>query len=224
VSKSLTHKGERTRQHILDTAIRLFTSKGYDETTMRDIAEEANCSLGLAYRYFARKEDLVLAIYADFASKSEAHIETLEPGTVADRFYRTMLHKLEQMTPYREMIGAVFGAAMNPKSEIAVLGASTGIIRDRMTRVFKVAIAGAADAPKEPQVTHFAVLLYSVHLLTLLFWWYDQTPDQRATYDLVKFTRDILVLVRPFLVLPPVAKSLARLAGIVEAVFGGDPS
>jgi AcrR family transcriptional regulator len=153
---------------------------------------------------------------------SEAHIETLKPGTVADRFYQTMLHKLEQMNPYREMIGAVFGAAMNPKSDIAVLGANTANIRERMTHAFKAAVAGATDSPKEPQVTHMAVLLYSVHLLTLLFWWYDRTPDQRATYDLVKFMRDGLVLARPFLVLPPVAKSLARLAEIVETVFGGE--
>ncbi len=221
---ALTPKARRTRQQILDTATRLFVSKGYDETTMRDIAAEAGCSLGLAYRYFARKEDMVLAVYQDFAAKSEAHVETLEPGMMADRFHQTMLHKLEQMAPYREMIGALFTAAMNPKSDIAVLGANTGDIRDRMTQVFKVAIAGATDAPKEPQVTHLAIVLYSVHLLTLLFWWYDRTPEQRATHELVKFMRDSFVLVRPFLMLPPFAKSLARVAGIVESVFGGQPS
>jgi len=217
----LTAKAQRTRQNILDTAMRLFTAKGYEETTMRDIAAEAGCSLGLAYRYFARKEDMVLAVYQDFAAKSEAHVETLERGTVADRFHQTMLHKLEQMAPYRAMIGALFEAAMNPKSDIAVLGTNTGDIRDRMTQVFKVAIAGATDAPKEPQVTHLAILMYSVHLLTLLFWWYDRTPEQRATHELVKFMRDSFVLVRPFLMLPPVGKSLARVARIVESVFGG---
>jgi hypothetical protein len=133
-----------------------------------------------------------------------------------------MVHKLEQMVPYREMIGALFGAAMNPRSDIAVLGTKTGDIRERMTQVFKVAIAGATDAPKEPQVTHLAIVLYSVYLLTLLFWWYDRTPNQRATHELVKFMRDSFVLVRPFLMLPPFGKSLARVAGIVESVFGGE--
>ncbi len=221
-AKPLTAKAQRTRQHILETAIRLFATKGYEETTMRDIAAEAECSLGLAYRYFARKEDLVLALYQDLAAKSEAEVETLEPGTLADRYQATMVLKLKQVTPYRETLGALFGSAMNPKSDIAVLGANTAVIRDRMTNVFKTAITGAIDALEEPQATHVANLLYSIHLLTLLFWLYDRTPNQRATYELVKFTRDTLALVRPFLALPLAAKALVRLATIVEPVFGGD--
>ena len=59
---TLTPKGERTREHLLDTALRLFTSAGYEATTMRDIAAAAECSLGLAYRYFASKEEFVLAL------------------------------------------------------------------------------------------------------------------------------------------------------------------
>jgi AcrR family transcriptional regulator len=219
---SRTAKGEHTRQHILDTAISLFNERGYEETTMRDIAEAAECSLGLAYRYFARKEDMVLALYGELAAQSEAQAEMLPPGTIAERFYHTMIHKLEQVTPYRETLGALFGAAMNPKSDIAVLGDNTATIRKRMTNVFQIASAGATDAPKEPQASQMARLLFSVHLLILLFWLYDRTPGQRATDDLVKFVRDTMMLARPFLVLPPAARSLERLAAIVGSVFGGE--
>jgi AcrR family transcriptional regulator len=219
---TLTPKAQRTRKSILDEAIHLFTTKGYEATTMRDIAAAAETSLGLAYRYFARKEDLVMALYQDLAAQSEAQVETLAPGTLVDRYYQTMLNKLEQVTPYRETLSALFSAAMNPHSVIAVLGAGTSAIRDQMTNVIKVAVLGATDAPKEPQATHLASLLYSLHLLILLFWLYDRTPDQKATYELVKFMRDTLALVRPFLMLPPVAKSLTRLAGIIGSVFGGE--
>lgn len=60
---AITSKGERTREHILDTALRLFSEQGYEQTTMRGIAAAAETSLGLAYRYFTSKEDLVLALY-----------------------------------------------------------------------------------------------------------------------------------------------------------------
>ena len=220
---SRTAKGERTRQHILDTAISLFNERGYEETTMRDIAEAANYSLGLAYRYFARKEDMVLALYGELAAQTAAQVERLPAGTIAERFYHIMVHKLGQVTPYRDTLGALFGAAMNPKSDIAVLGDNTAIIRQRMTNVFRAAIIGARDALKEPQAMQMARLIYSAHLLILLFWLYDRTPGQRATDDLVKFMRDTMTLARPFLVLPPVARSLERLAAIVGSVFGGDP-
>src|ERR671920_2372972 len=52
----LTPKALRTRERILEAALRLFAERGYEATTMRDVAREAGASLGLAYRYFASKE------------------------------------------------------------------------------------------------------------------------------------------------------------------------
>jgi hypothetical protein len=57
--------------------------------------------------------------------------------------------------------------------------------------------------------------------MTLLFWISDRSPDYKTTYQLLDFSRDTLGLIRGALVLPPVAKGMMRLAGIVEQVFGG---
>src|SRR5438067_13611060 len=70
----LTPKGQRTRALILDSALALFAEKGYAATTMRDIAGRAGCSLGLAYRYYARKEDLILAFYERWALELEEEV------------------------------------------------------------------------------------------------------------------------------------------------------
>lgn len=54
---------DRTRQlasrEILDTALRLFTEQGYDETTIAQIAREAGVSQRTLFRYFGAKEDLL---------------------------------------------------------------------------------------------------------------------------------------------------------------------
>jgi AcrR family transcriptional regulator len=219
---SLTPKAERTRQHIFETAIRLFTAKGYEATTMRDIAAEADCSLGLTYRYFARKEDLALALYRQLASDTEGYIRTLPPGTLVARFHQVMRYKLAQVNPYREAIGGLFSAAMTPNSGVTVLGDSAADVREQMTAAFRALILSATDAPKEPQVTYLATLLYSAHLAFLLFWVYDRTPETRATHQLLDLARDGLTLARPLLMLPPVAKTLARLATIMGEIFGGE--
>ena len=52
-----------TRQRVLAAALKLFRRRGFDRTTMRDVAEEAGMSLGAAYYYFASKEAIVLAYY-----------------------------------------------------------------------------------------------------------------------------------------------------------------
>ncbi|WP_294466108.1 TetR/AcrR family transcriptional regulator [uncultured Anaerofustis sp.] len=49
---------EERKQEILDTAMRLFSIKGYNETTMADIAKEMNVVKGLCYRYFDSKQKL----------------------------------------------------------------------------------------------------------------------------------------------------------------------
>lgn len=53
----------RTRQlasqEILETALRLFTAQGYDETTIAQIAREAGVSQRTLFRYFGTKEELL---------------------------------------------------------------------------------------------------------------------------------------------------------------------
>ncbi|MFD8708562.1 TetR/AcrR family transcriptional regulator [Kitasatospora sp. NPDC059648] len=54
---------DRTRQlaaqEILQTALRLFTQQGYDETTIAQIAREAGVSQRTLFRYFGTKEELI---------------------------------------------------------------------------------------------------------------------------------------------------------------------
>lgn len=54
----ITKDPEERRQEILDTAIRLFCEKGYEKTSISDIAREMNVAQGLCYRYFPSKEIL----------------------------------------------------------------------------------------------------------------------------------------------------------------------
>ncbi len=217
---ALTPKGERTRERILDTALALFADQGYEATTMRDIAGTAGCSLGLAYRYFTGKEDLVLALYGRLAENLEAAAGELPPGTIADRFARAMQIKLALVAPHRAPLGALFAATLTPSSGIAVFGAGTGDVRARVEAVFHLVVSGAADALRGRQAEDLATVLYAGHLALLLFSFHDRTPDGRATREVVAFARDTLALVRPFLRLPPVARALARLARALRPVIG----
>jgi len=54
----LTPKARRTRERIFEVALGLFGERGYEATTMRDIARAAGASVGLTYRYYASKEVL----------------------------------------------------------------------------------------------------------------------------------------------------------------------
>lgn len=72
---------DERKQEILDAAIRVFSKKGYDRTSISDIAKEIGISQGLCYRYFPSKEaiyDAGIEQYAEFIvaqNKKRAHLE-----------------------------------------------------------------------------------------------------------------------------------------------------
>lgn len=57
------------REMLLNTAWKLFRQKGYQNTTMRDILEEARCSKGRFYYYFSAKAELLDSLSEIFDQK-----------------------------------------------------------------------------------------------------------------------------------------------------------
>ena len=55
-------RSEKSKQQILDAALKLFSHKGYGATSVRDIAEEANLSKGNVYHHFPDKETIFRAL------------------------------------------------------------------------------------------------------------------------------------------------------------------
>jgi AcrR family transcriptional regulator len=54
------HK-QQTRSAILEAAMRLFTEKGYERTSITDLAREAGIGKGTIYSYFRTKSEIFLA-------------------------------------------------------------------------------------------------------------------------------------------------------------------
>src|SRR5262249_55873456 len=69
-----TPRAEDTRRRIYESALKLFREKGFEQTTMRDIAAKAGVALGAAYYYFSSKEAIVLAFYQEMQESSHDSI------------------------------------------------------------------------------------------------------------------------------------------------------
>jgi TetR/AcrR family fatty acid metabolism transcriptional regulator len=59
---STRNKSENTRVRIIDAARKLFAERGYQQTTVIEIAQEARLSEAAMYEYFKGKEDLLLTV------------------------------------------------------------------------------------------------------------------------------------------------------------------
>jgi AcrR family transcriptional regulator len=56
-------EGTTTRDRILDVALDLFIEKGYDKTSLREIAEQLRLTKAALYYHFASKGDILMALH-----------------------------------------------------------------------------------------------------------------------------------------------------------------
>lgn len=70
-----------TRDTIVETAVRLFVERGFDDVTIASIATAAGVSERTVYRYFPAKEDLVLerGEFGAFLDALDAHPPDVAP-------------------------------------------------------------------------------------------------------------------------------------------------
>ncbi|MFE7616260.1 TetR family transcriptional regulator [Streptomyces sp. NPDC057496] len=87
-------KKRRTRDALLHTALDLFTTQGYEETTVDEIVDAVEVSQRTFFRYFASKEEAVFAIQE----------------MVESRFLAELRQRPAEETPFEALRGAVLRA------------------------------------------------------------------------------------------------------------------
>ncbi len=211
-----TPKSEQTRAHILETAKRLFREQGFQNTTLRRIADEADVAVGLSYRYFPQKEDLALALYLELADQLEEATRHGKSAPLADGFASSMRKKLRLLAPHREALAALFAASLTSAGAVSVVGAAAAPVRERVRAVFRRVVEHATDLPALDAGERSALVsvLYGAHLLVVLAWLVDKRAST-ATY--VAVSNDALARVIPFLSLPPVRAALVQVARSVDS-------
>lgn len=88
------------RQHqILDAASSLFKMRGYDQTSIDDIAREADIARGTVFYNFESKEDIVFALRIRSVDEAkERALELLSSGTPALKCIESFLVEVAQWT------------------------------------------------------------------------------------------------------------------------------
>jgi AcrR family transcriptional regulator len=105
-------KSERSRRHILDAALELFSHHGYGATSVRDIAEAAKVSTGSVYHHFADKETIFRTLLDEYwvmlADPEFPFNRALATGVFPDNL-EELGHAAEQMlTQYRPYVALIY--------------------------------------------------------------------------------------------------------------------
>jgi AcrR family transcriptional regulator len=222
-ARTKTRKGEQTRAQILDTALRLFRERGYEETTMRAIAEEAGVSLGNAYYYFKSKEHLIQAFYERTHHEHLAasrEVLDRERG-LRERLLGVMRAKLDTIMPYHQFSGILFKTAADPKSPLNPFSEDSLPVRQQSTELFAEVVTGADTRLTAELTAELPNLLWVYHMGIILYWIHDKSPGCEKSYRLMDRSVKLVLRLASLFQFPLLRPFLRELLGMVSDLRGG---
>lgn len=128
---------EEKSQLIINTALKVFSEKGYDNATIADIAKSAKVSMGLPLYYFTNKEELACQAL-EFSSKQITHsilkdITGNSPEEIAESFINSFRKNIKIYPDFYPFYFEMWSASRRNK---------------KIKKVFKTALDNTINATK----------------------------------------------------------------------------
>jgi TetR/AcrR family transcriptional regulator, cholesterol catabolism regulator len=125
MTKSAKSRGsydpERTRQLLVDSAIKLFSERGFSGTSMQDIVAGAGVTKGAFYHHFESKEDVLKLIHDQFLEAQAQEMERIQAefSSPVDQLRETIKMSVRSVVEYREHVAIFFQERRNLTGERA---------------------------------------------------------------------------------------------------------
>lgn len=219
----VTARAEDTRRKIYDAAMAMFREKGFNETTMRDIASKAGVALGGAYYYFSSKDAFVLEFYRDMQEQSNELIPCALAGKkkLKDRLRALLEKRLELLAPNRKFCAALFGHAPDSTDPLSPFSSESRRIREAAVDHMRLALEGSDSKIPDDLKPRLPYLLWLYQMAIIMYWLYDHSPNQERTQRLMDKSLNLLVNLLRISSLP-LMKPLRKTA--LELVESATPS
>jgi len=191
-------KKQRTREAIVDAAFKLFAERGFDGTTIADIADAADIAPRTFFSYFPSKDDVVFHDFEETQATIASWLRDREPGTNAIDALRagiaSAVDELEHARPREKRLRArlvrenqsLAAHSEHLKSRLGDLlaeavaedlGDAPGDLRPRLVAAAFVAVIGVIEEMPEDGLEHSAETIDS--LLAFLRGGLAALQDQR---------------------------------------------
>jgi AcrR family transcriptional regulator len=106
-------RGVQRVAELLDAGAALFAENGYETTTMTQIAERADASIGSLYQFFPSKELLAEALFARYVERVTSLLEDLSkraPGLSPPRLANRLIDLMLEVRSDRDCAAALSGS------------------------------------------------------------------------------------------------------------------
>jgi AcrR family transcriptional regulator len=216
-----TPKAEETGKRILDSALDLFRDKGFDATTMRDIAQKAEVATGAAYYYYPSKDAIVTDFYERSCAEMQSQIEAALVGAkgLENRLRELIAVKLAYFTPNRSVLRSLLRNGADPRHPLSPFSPETARIRAIDIDWFgRILVDCGIRIPKDLE-PHVPGVLWFFQMGVIFFWVIDDSPKQSRTTRLLELAvKSVVTLLRvsSLPLMRPLRKTALQLIEIVK--------
>jgi AcrR family transcriptional regulator len=218
--KPTVPKSEATRARILESALATFRERGFEKSTMREIAAAAGVALGAAYYYFDSKDAIVMAFYQRAQQEMTPSLDAIlaEAKTFEARLRGLITYKFKYFSANRALLGAL-SAHVDPAHPLSPFSQETAAIREQDTALFARAVEDSRVKLPSNIRPYLPRLLWLYQMGLLLFWVYDHSPKQARTQILFDKTLKMMLVTLRLAGLP-FMRPIHRLTGeLLEIIY-----
>jgi AcrR family transcriptional regulator len=137
--KSWTHRSDN-RERLIDAGYTVLSERGYEATTVKEVAHVAGVSPGLFHYYFASKEELLVAVLREAGVRYGRLMSELRAAVPPERFleaaFATIRERVVQEPGWYRLRFELFALGLRNPALLPVLGEMLGFIRQVFTRAF----------------------------------------------------------------------------------------
>lgn len=109
----------KTKRKIFNTAIKLFSEKGYDNASVEDITAIAGVAKGSLYYHFAKKEDIFDMLLQEGIGllKNSVEIKTKKCTSSLDKIKAVILIEIKVIVKYEDFLNVVLSQIWGEKEK-----------------------------------------------------------------------------------------------------------
>jgi AcrR family transcriptional regulator len=183
---------ENTRREILEAALKLFSTKGFYNTTTKEISTRAGIAEGTLFNYFKTKEDLALYFFEQEMgglTQWYSQQKRLRKADLSEKLFAIVHRHLERISPYEEFIGAVYLRALQPVSKLNPLSLDSQQLNLRYLQFIRTVLVEAEENGEIPEVGDLGGYVFAIfHVAIISYWLNDASPGKQNTLALLDRT------------------------------------
>ncbi|OHB25198.1 MAG: TetR family transcriptional regulator [Desulfuromonadaceae bacterium GWB2_53_15] len=185
---------QENRARILEKAAEIFTGKGFEDSTTRDIALASGLAAGTLFNYFPSKETLAMTMVTEALCQGREDFLRRCTGKedLAEELFLFIASGLRRLRPLRPFLGPVLERSLSPFPRKNVCQEGETARLAHLNAVQKIiGRHGFTEAPDYVAMTMY----WSLYLGILAFWTNDPSPNQEASQALIDYSVRMFVRV-----------------------------